>query len=250
MPRCTSGSPRPAAAGGAAEGDGGHRDAAARGHRRHHPLLAHRRSGGRSTGGPAAARGAGAARAQERRSDRLPSWAGRGRRDRRRQPGDEGVRRPQAAPAGGGDGLRRQRARRGAEADLGIAAGNKRGHLFVKGRNVAVVQEAEMVEELVEWAEFINEHGIEAAMRAPTPPRPSARPRGPRQAARRQGPRRQPPDEKIVEIRRTVNRTEQGCLTPPVRGRWRRGPRHRRDRDVRHRGRGSRWRPREVTTSS
>ena len=31
------------------------------------------------------------------------------------------------------------------DADLGIAAGNKRGHLFVKGRNVAVVPEDEMV---------------------------------------------------------------------------------------------------------
>ena len=50
------------------------------------------------------------------------------------------------------------------EADLGIAAGNKRGHLFVKGRNVAVVPEDEMVDALVEWAEFINEHGIEAAI--------------------------------------------------------------------------------------
>ncbi len=50
------------------------------------------------------------------------------------------------------------------DADLGIAAGNKRGHLFVKGRNVAVVPEAEMVDALVEWAELITEHGIEAAM--------------------------------------------------------------------------------------
>jgi len=50
------------------------------------------------------------------------------------------------------------------DADLGIAAGNKRGHLFVKGRNVAVVPEAEMVEQLVDWAEFINEHGVEAAI--------------------------------------------------------------------------------------
>jgi len=50
------------------------------------------------------------------------------------------------------------------EADLGIAAGNKRGHLFVKGINVAVVPESEMVEALVEWAEFINEHGTEAAI--------------------------------------------------------------------------------------
>jgi len=50
------------------------------------------------------------------------------------------------------------------EADIGIAAGNKRGHLFVKGRNVAVVPEDEMVDALVEWAEFINEHGTEAAI--------------------------------------------------------------------------------------
>ena len=50
------------------------------------------------------------------------------------------------------------------EADLGIAAGNKRGHLFVRGRNIAVVPEDEMVDSLVEWAEFINEHGIEAAI--------------------------------------------------------------------------------------
>jgi (E)-4-hydroxy-3-methylbut-2-enyl-diphosphate synthase len=50
------------------------------------------------------------------------------------------------------------------EADLGIAAGNKRGHLFVKGRNVAVVPESEMVDALVEWATFINEHGVDAAI--------------------------------------------------------------------------------------
>src|SRR4051794_36466816 len=50
------------------------------------------------------------------------------------------------------------------EADLGIAAGNKRGHLFVKGRNVAVVPETEMVDALVEWAEFIVAHGVDAAI--------------------------------------------------------------------------------------
>src|SRR6188508_295350 len=50
------------------------------------------------------------------------------------------------------------------DADLGIAAGNKRGHLFVKGQNVAVVPEDEMVDQLVEWAEFMNEHGVEAAL--------------------------------------------------------------------------------------
>jgi len=50
------------------------------------------------------------------------------------------------------------------DADLGIAAGNKRGHLFVKGQNVAVVPEDEMVGQLVEWAEFISEHGVDAAL--------------------------------------------------------------------------------------
>ncbi|HEY9555122.1 MAG TPA: flavodoxin-dependent (E)-4-hydroxy-3-methylbut-2-enyl-diphosphate synthase [Acidimicrobiales bacterium] len=50
------------------------------------------------------------------------------------------------------------------DADIGIAAGNKRGHLFVKGQNVAVVPEDEMVATLVEWAEFIQEHGTEAAL--------------------------------------------------------------------------------------
>ncbi|HEX2381569.1 MAG TPA: flavodoxin-dependent (E)-4-hydroxy-3-methylbut-2-enyl-diphosphate synthase [Acidimicrobiales bacterium] len=50
------------------------------------------------------------------------------------------------------------------DADLGIAAGNKRGHLFVRGTNVAVVPETEMVDALVEWAEFINEHGVERAL--------------------------------------------------------------------------------------
>ena len=50
------------------------------------------------------------------------------------------------------------------DADIGIAAGNKRGHLFVRGRNVAVVPEGEMVEALVEWAEFIHEHGVDAAL--------------------------------------------------------------------------------------
>ncbi len=50
------------------------------------------------------------------------------------------------------------------DADLGIAAGRRRGHLFVKGQNAAVVAEDEMVEALVEWADFIHEHGAEAAL--------------------------------------------------------------------------------------
>jgi (E)-4-hydroxy-3-methylbut-2-enyl-diphosphate synthase len=50
------------------------------------------------------------------------------------------------------------------DADIGIAAGRNKGHLFVKGINVAVVPEDEMVSALVEWAEYIAEHGAEAAI--------------------------------------------------------------------------------------
>ena len=61
------------------------------------------------------------------------------------------------------------------DADLGIAAGNKRGHLFVKGTNVAVVPEDEMVSTLVEWAEFITREGMDAAMERAKATRDAAR---------------------------------------------------------------------------
>ena len=50
------------------------------------------------------------------------------------------------------------------DADIGIAAGKNKGHLFVRGQNVAVVPEDEMVDALVEWATFIGENGIDAAL--------------------------------------------------------------------------------------
>ena len=50
------------------------------------------------------------------------------------------------------------------EADLGIAAGRGRGHLFVKGQVVRVVPEAEMVEALVATAKQIMDDGIEAVI--------------------------------------------------------------------------------------
>ena len=50
------------------------------------------------------------------------------------------------------------------DADLGIAAGRKRGHLFVKGKVVKVVPEDEMVDALVEWADTIRAEGIEGAL--------------------------------------------------------------------------------------
>ena len=49
-------------------------------------------------------------------------------------------------------------------ADLGIAAGRGRGHLFVRGKVVKVVPENEMVDALVEWAQKISSDGIEAAL--------------------------------------------------------------------------------------
>ena len=52
------------------------------------------------------------------------------------------------------------------EADLGIAAGRKRGHLFVKGKVVRVVREDEMVEALLAEAKAIVAEGIEARLAA------------------------------------------------------------------------------------
>ncbi|MGA0862643.1 MAG: flavodoxin-dependent (E)-4-hydroxy-3-methylbut-2-enyl-diphosphate synthase [Ilumatobacteraceae bacterium] len=91
------------------------------------------------------------------------------------------------------------------EADLGIAAGNKRGHLFVKGRNVAVVPEDEMVDALVEWAEFINEHGTDAAIaRADTARAEREAQRDRAQLLDDKGDDANNSEDRIVEIRRTV----------------------------------------------
>ncbi len=49
-------------------------------------------------------------------------------------------------------------------ADLGIAAGRSRGHLFVKGQVVSVVPEDEMVAALVSWAKIVAADGVEAAL--------------------------------------------------------------------------------------
>ena len=52
------------------------------------------------------------------------------------------------------------------EADLGIAAGRHRGHLFIKGKIVRVVPEAEMVAALVDEAERLVAEGVEARLAA------------------------------------------------------------------------------------
>ena len=52
------------------------------------------------------------------------------------------------------------------EADLGIAAGRKRGHLFIKGKIIRVVPEDEMVDALVAEAEKLVAEGVEARLAA------------------------------------------------------------------------------------
>src|SRR5579862_6936212 len=52
------------------------------------------------------------------------------------------------------------------EADVGIAAGRRKGHLFIKGKIVRVVPEEEMVSALVEEAERLVAEGIEARLAA------------------------------------------------------------------------------------
>jgi len=52
------------------------------------------------------------------------------------------------------------------EADLGLAAGRGRGHLFIKGEVVRVVPEAEMVDALIAEAKLIAEEGTDARLAA------------------------------------------------------------------------------------
>jgi (E)-4-hydroxy-3-methylbut-2-enyl-diphosphate synthase len=52
------------------------------------------------------------------------------------------------------------------EADLGLAAGRGRGHLFIKGEVVRVVPEAEMVDALIEEALLLAEQGSDARLAA------------------------------------------------------------------------------------
>ena len=92
------------------------------------------------------------------------------------------------------------------EADLGIAAGNKRGHLFVKGRNVAVVPESEMVEALVDWATYINEHGVDAAIaRVDTALADREATKDRNALLQEKGDDANHSNEKIVEIRKTIS---------------------------------------------
>ena len=50
------------------------------------------------------------------------------------------------------------------EADIGIAAGRGKGHLFIKGQVVRVVPEAEMVEALLDEARKLVEEGVDSRL--------------------------------------------------------------------------------------
>ncbi len=52
------------------------------------------------------------------------------------------------------------------EADIGIAAGRGKGHLFIKGQVVRVVPEAEMVDALLDEARKLVEEGVDARLAA------------------------------------------------------------------------------------
>lgn len=52
------------------------------------------------------------------------------------------------------------------EADIGIAAGRGKGHMFIKGQVVRVVPEDEMVEALIDEARKLVEEGVEARLAA------------------------------------------------------------------------------------
>ena len=81
---------------------------------------------------------------------------GRGRRGR----GSEGDRRDGDTAGRGGLGQPGDRAR---EADLGVASGNGKGQIFVRGQVIATVPESAIVETLIEEAMRLAEQGGTAA---------------------------------------------------------------------------------------
>ena len=75
-----------------------------------------------------------------------------GRRLHTGQRGHRGARGHGGAAARRRDGLRRERPGEAREADLGVASGNGKGQIFVKGEVIKTVPEAQIVETLIEEA--------------------------------------------------------------------------------------------------
>ena len=87
-------------------------------------------------------------------------------------------------------------------ADLGIAAGKQRGHLFIQGQIVRVVPEDEMVEALVDEAKKIADEGIEARLAARDASAEAEAAADRARAARRRGADANHASERIAQIRR------------------------------------------------
>jgi (E)-4-hydroxy-3-methylbut-2-enyl-diphosphate synthase len=90
------------------------------------------------------------------------------------------------------------------EADLGIAAGRKKGHLFIKGKIVRVVPEDEMVDALVAEAEKLVAEGIEARLAAAAPGAEAEAEADRRALLEAKGDDANHASEKVALIRKTV----------------------------------------------
>jgi (E)-4-hydroxy-3-methylbut-2-enyl-diphosphate synthase len=92
-----------------------------------------------------------------------------------------------------------------ASADLGIAAGRKRGHLFIEGKVVKVVPEDQMVPELVKLAEILVRDGKEAALAAADPEAEKAAEEDRLANLGERGTDANESEQRITEIRRKVD---------------------------------------------
>jgi (E)-4-hydroxy-3-methylbut-2-enyl-diphosphate synthase len=88
------------------------------------------------------------------------------------------------------------------EADLGIAAGRRKGHLFIKGTIVRVVPEDQMVQSLVEEAEKLVAEGLEARLAAADADAASEAERDRRELLDAQGTDVNASEAKVATIRR------------------------------------------------
>ena len=91
------------------------------------------------------------------------------------------------------------------EADLGIAAGKHKGHLFIKGKIVRVVPEADMVAELVAEAERLVNDGLEARLAAADPNAAKEAEEDSRELLNLRGPDVNASQTRITEIRRRLD---------------------------------------------
>ncbi len=87
-------------------------------------------------------------------------------------------------------------------ADLGIAAGKRKGHLFIKGTIVRVVPEDQMVASLVEEAERLVDEGLEARLAAADAGAASEAERDRRELLDAQGTDVNASEQKVATIRR------------------------------------------------